>query len=62
MKRYFISYQAWDKKRNNFYGNCIGVVNRFDIKVVTEELIKKNNFKSIIIIFFKELKRYETYD
>ncbi len=62
MRRYFVSYQYQDKKGNRGTGSCSVNVNRFDSEAVSDALIKKNKLKTVILTFFKELKRYEEKD
>ncbi len=59
MRRYFVSYQYWEKNGNLGIGNCSVNVNRFNSEEVSDALIKKNKLKKVFLTFFKELKRYE---
>lgn len=59
-KRYFVSY-CYSRGMDNGFGSTTVEVHdeKFDNGEISKLIAKNNRYKNVVILFFKELKRYE---
>ena len=53
-RRYFVSYKSDEGE-----GSMVIGIEIFDIKIIKKIIEKENKINNVLILYFKELKKYE---